>query len=148
MIEISMQEKTTPLPAKIGTHWFENENIGLLRTLFHRIEIPLAPFNTGQDYIDQPEKTSVYIDWINLSLDDPSALGNLKISHSTHPEMEASVYIGAAHNPIEVLNLGIVSNESDLLLELDLHVDFEDEGVGMNETFKLRTTAAYIGESW
>ena len=62
VVDFVLAEK--PLPAKIGIHWHENSYVGLKKTLFHRIEIPLLPFDSAQKYVDQPETTAISIDWI------------------------------------------------------------------------------------
>lgn len=48
--KISLQHKTKPKNGKGEIYWFENEHIGLKRTLFHRFNIPLIPFDSGLEY--------------------------------------------------------------------------------------------------
>jgi hypothetical protein len=53
MKKIELQQKTTAKKGKIEFYYFENENIGLKKTLFHRIYIPLEPFDSGLEYESQ-----------------------------------------------------------------------------------------------
>jgi hypothetical protein len=55
---IRLQAKARPLEGTIEHYWFENEHVGLARTLFHRICIPFEPFDSGLDYVAQPERSS------------------------------------------------------------------------------------------
>ena len=57
METIGLQENARPLPGTIEHYWFENERVGLARTLFHRIRIPFEPFDSGLDHVPQPERT-------------------------------------------------------------------------------------------
>ena len=47
MEKINLQDKTKPKTGKGEIYWFENENIGLEKTLFHRFYIPLIEFLRG-----------------------------------------------------------------------------------------------------
>ena len=49
MDKIQLQNKTKALDGTIEAYWFENENIGLKNTLFHRLTIPLVAFDSGLD---------------------------------------------------------------------------------------------------
>ena len=46
---IGLQEKARPRVGTIEHYWFENPHVGLPLTLFHRIIIPLEPFDSGLD---------------------------------------------------------------------------------------------------
>ncbi len=58
---IDLQSKAIPRPGHIEHYWFENENTGLKRTRFHRIVIPFEPFDSGLDYVSQPETTELVV---------------------------------------------------------------------------------------
>ena len=148
MDEINLQSKTK---AKVGTieyYWFENENIGLKNTLFHRISIPLEPFDSSLEYVEQPEDTLLMIEWINLGIKDPSLLAGIEITSESTKDVEASIYIGAAHNwtNIHTLHLKeIAPNKYEIYGKVT--VEFENEMVAKNEDFEFTTTAVFTGKA-
>lgn len=50
MKAIELQGKTEAQQGSGESYWFENSRIGMKRTLFHRFNIPLKPFNSGLEY--------------------------------------------------------------------------------------------------
>lgn len=148
MNKIDLQNKTKPKEGTIEYYWFENENIGLKKTLFHRITIQLEPFDSGLAYAEQPEETELVIEWVNLGLKDPALLAGVEITSKTTKDVEASIYIGAAHNQtnIESLKLKEIA-PNKYKLNGDVTIEFENEGVGKNEKFSFTTTAIYKGEA-
>lgn len=147
MDKINLITKTKPEEGVIEYFWFENLKIGLQRTCFHRIIIPLKPFDSGLDYMKQPEKTEIVVDWIKLDLENQAELNNIELSSDKMKDLEASVYIGGDHNPIDVKNLKILNiAENKFSVSCDFKIDFEAEGVGENEEFKFETELKYIGE--
>lgn len=145
---INLQNKTSAKEGIIEYYWFENENIDLRNTLFHRIVIPLEPFDSGLDYVEQPEKTEIVIEWINLGLADPSLLAGVEITSKATKNVESSVYIGSAHNWIDIESLHlkkIAPNKYEVSAKI--MVEFEIEGVGKNEKFQFTTTAIYRGKT-
>jgi hypothetical protein len=144
MDRINLQDKTKAEVGKIEKYWFENLRIGLQKTLFHRIVIPLSPFDSGLSYVAQPEKTELVFEWYNLSLSDPNVLNALDLSHSNYPDAESSVYIGSAHNLCNVKSLKLSKIKGQryrIVGELD--IDFETEGVAQNESFHFDTVAEF-----
>lgn len=143
MDTIDLQRKTKPKEGTIEYYWFENENIGLENTLFHRITIPLEPFDSGLDYVEQPEVTELVIDWISLALEDPTLLAGVEITSDSMEDIEATIYIGAAHNWVNVDSLKLkelAPNQYEL--NGTITIEFENEGVGRNEKFCFSTNAA------
>ncbi len=145
---INLQNKTKPKEGTIEFYCFKNESIGLINTLFHRITIPLEPFDSGLDYVERPEQTELVIDWIQLGLKDPSLLAGVEITSEFNKEMEASIYIGSAHNSINIKSLElkeIAPNKYEL--NGSTTIEFENEGVAKNEEFEFKTTALFIGDA-
>jgi hypothetical protein len=99
-VKIKLQNKTQVEKGIIKSYWFENENIGLANTLFHRITLPLKEFDSGLDYEEQSVQTEIVLDWYNLGLPEPSELDGLNLSHSNYSDAEGSVYVGCSHNPL------------------------------------------------
>jgi hypothetical protein len=146
MKAICLQMRTKVLPGVVESYWFENENIGLVKTLFHRIDIPLEPFDSGLDYEHQPVDTSFVFDWYQLEVESSACLDGFDLSSENYPDAEASVYVGCRHNWCEVKKMtfrSIGTPQFEVVGELLIH--FEDEGVGLDEMFRFETTVAYAG---
>lgn len=144
MENINLQIKTTAQIGKAEKYWFENNRIGLKKTLFHRIYVPLVPFNSGLDYVEQPENTEIVIEWLKLDLANPDDLDGLVIKSQDYKDLEASIYIGSAHNPCEILILQLHKTEADeYRIICELKVNFEFEGVAKDELFKFETNIKY-----
>jgi hypothetical protein len=144
MNKINLQKKSQARGGSAGKYWFENKIIGLEKTLFHRISIPLTPFNSGLKYESQPVETEIVIEWLILNLTNPDDLDNLQISSQKYEGLEASVYVGSAHNVCEVLKLNFQRKEGDnYWVEGEIIIDFESQGVAQNEIFSFQTTIYY-----
>ncbi len=140
MSKINLQNKTEALKGKIEIYWFENKHVGLEKTLFHRIYIPLKPFNSGLDYETQPLETEIVIEWLNLNLEEPTNLDNLTLKSIPENEIEVSIYVGSAHNPCDIKYLNLKRIDRNLYkADCRLYVDFENEGVAKNEEFDFST---------
>ena len=144
---INLQAKVRPLPGRIAHYWFENERIGLKKTRFHRIEIPFEPFNSGLSYVPQPESTSLVVEWLELDVPDPGNLAGVRVSAESAPSMEATIYLGAAHNWFHISSLSLSQDGPIFSISCNGTVDFENEGVAKNEAFSLKASARYIGEA-
>jgi hypothetical protein len=143
-MKIDLQHKTKAKEGSIHYYWFENHHVGLQRTRFHTIEIPLEPFDSGIDYEENPVETYLTIEWIKLSVDDPSDLDGIELNDQKFPDAEASIYLGAAHNWVNIESLKI-TREDNLLFRLkgQIEIDFETEDVAENESFEFETTAVF-----
>ena len=143
---IDLQFKAVPKQGKIEAYWFENENIGLRRTLFHRVYIPFEPMDTGLEYVGQPESTEICYEWLTLGLEDQSALHGMDLNSASYPEAEASIYVGAAHSPIEFDRFLLNETAPGIFkVVADMTVLFEFEGVAGNEQFSLVAEAIFAG---
>lgn len=136
MIEINLQSKTKALPSTMERYWFENRNVGIPRTLFRRIYVPLDAFDSGIEYETQPTKTQITIEWIKIDDAEFELPEKLNLSSSNYPEMEATIYLGAAHNWCKVNTLTFKAIGATMFeIHGSLEIDFESEGVAKNETF-------------
>jgi hypothetical protein len=142
---IGLQTKARPLKGTIEHYWFENEHVGLARTLFHRIRIPFEPFDSGLDYVSQPEETELVVEWINLGLDDPAALDGVEIAMGQTSDVEASIYLGAAHNWYQIEKLTLTREGRRYRVASVGTVEFTREGVANDERFAFEATALYRG---
>lgn len=141
---INLQDKTQVGRGSIAAYWFENPFIGLKNTLFHRIEFPLSPFDSGLEYEQQPLETQIVMEWLILDAGNGESLDNLSISSSKYRDMEASVYVGGAHNVCEVIRLHFNRKAgNDYEVEGELMIDFESEGVAQNEAFTFQSMIHY-----
>ncbi len=144
---IDLQNKAGPLTGRIEHYWFENELVGLKRTQFHRIVIPFEPFDSGLEYVHQPQSTELVVEWINLGLADPADLDGVAIAMGSSPDVEASMYLGAAHNWTDLEELRLIKVGDHYRISCKAIVQFENESVGKNEAFIFETTASYLGEA-
>ncbi len=143
-IIIDLQNKTQTEQGSVEKYWFENENIGLKKTLFHRIIIPLKPFNSGIEYESQPIETDLIIEWLNLNVTNPDELDGITIKTDKDSEAEASIYIGNAHNPVDIMELTLNKiDEIKYRIIGKIMIDFEHEMVAKNEIFEFKTTAEF-----
>ncbi len=145
MQTIGLQARARLLEGVIEHYWFENEHVGLARTLFHRIRIPFEPFDSRLEYVEQPEQTELVVEWINLGLDDPAALDGAEIGLGQTPDVEASIYLGAAHNWYEIEKLTLARDGSRYRVVGVGTVQFSREGVAYDERFSFEATAVYRG---
>jgi hypothetical protein len=147
MTTIDLQHKTRPNTGSIEHYWFENKHIGLKRTRFHRIIVPLEPFDSGLDHVRQPEATKLVIEWIPLGLDDPAALDGVEISMAAMPDVEASIYLGGAHNWYDVERLALKRHGDGYTATCAGVVDFDSEGAAESERFDFTVELVYRGEA-
>ena len=145
MDTIGLQSKARLQDGTIEHYWFENEKVGLARTLFHRIRIPFEPFDSGLDYVPQPERTELVVEWINLGLDDPAALDGVEIAMGKTPDVEASIYLGAAHNWYQIERLTLAREGSRYRVAGTGTVEFAREGVANDERFAFEAMAVHRG---
>ncbi len=138
---INLQNKTEAKKGEISCYWFENKNIGLKKTLYHRFRTPLKSFDSGLDFLPQPEETSIVMEWIKLDIADPFELDGLKIKTIPDDETQSSVYIGTRHNPCDINNMMFEKVGKDLYqVTCELFIEFEYESVAKNEEFNFKTT--------
>jgi hypothetical protein len=143
---INLQAKARPGLGQIECYWFENANTNLKRTLFHRIVIPFAPFDSGLTYESRPVSTELTVEWIKLGLTNPSDLDGVVIAMDSTPDVEASIYLGHAHNPVHLEELRLTREGDSYHIRCRATIDFEFEGVAQNEPFHFEAVAKYVGE--
>ncbi|MBN8680041.1 MAG: hypothetical protein J0M29_17560 [Chitinophagales bacterium] len=144
MNKINLQKKAQAREGRAEKYWFKNDTTGLEKTLFYRITIPLTPFNSGLNYESQPVETEIVIEWLNLHLVDPDDLDNLQISSQEYEDLEASIYVGSAHNACEVIKLHFQRMEgNNYQVKGEIRIDFKSEGVAQNEVFSFQTIIYY-----
>ena len=117
------------------------------KSRFHRVTVPLEPFDSGLEYVNQPEKPELVVEWIRLDIKDPSLLAGVEINSKICSDMEASIYIGYRHNWVDVKRLHFKELAPNRY-ELDglVNIEFENEGVAKNEEFQFKTIALFVGE--
>lgn len=140
MGSINLQEKTAVGTGMIDVFWHENKSIGIQKTIFHRMNIPLKSIPSELDSESQPIDTKIIIDWLNLNLRDPLNLDRLILKSMQEDDSDISIFLGNAHNPCDLKRMAI-SKIGNNLYEVDciLRVDFEHEEVAANQIFKFKT---------
>jgi hypothetical protein len=126
----------------IGGFLFENPSIKLPRTLFHSIEVPLAPFDVvGIDGKKRRAKTALCLELIRLP-EQPfggyRALAGKTFEFPLNPEsgyVDASIYLNGAHNRMDVGAIVFGAFKRGLLeATLVFTIDFESEQTGYANT--------------
>jgi hypothetical protein len=88
------------------------------------------------------------IEWINLGLKDPSLLAGAEIKSGITKDVEASIYLGAAHNWTNIHSLYLKEIAPN---KYEIHgkviVEFENERIAKNEDFEFTTIAVFTGEA-
>lgn len=141
MDRIQLQSKTQAQKGTVEAYWFENQNIGLGETLFHRITIPLTAFDSGLEYEEQPVNTEIVLDWYELGLTEPTELDGLDLNHQQYPDAEGSIYLGGAHNWCDVKTFKLTKNsDGSFSASAEISVEFENECIAENELFNFQTS--------
>lgn len=122
---------------------YQNQHIGIPPTLFYDIDIPLAPFDSGLDYEDQPVDTSLSMEFLHFSERDWRHLEGQAFRIGAG-ELDGSIYLGLAHNPIEVNRMRFTARNG-LLFDVDCDVTccFEHEKIAKNARVQFRTQLAF-----
>lgn len=147
--------KIHPQKGEFSCNLWENSYIGLPLTLFYSIEIPLLPFDTGHDYVDQPATTSIAMDWLKFI--NPSTGDNEKNwKNLTEKEFlltyegdtgEGSIYLGSEHcqfnSRIKFLSL----QDTTFDIQLTLNVAFNIDTINLpdNGEFIIKTQVEFKG---
>jgi hypothetical protein len=144
---IDFQAKTKARPGYIEHYWFENEHIGLARTLFHRVVIPFEPFDSGLEWVQQPESPELVVEWAKLDLDDPADLDGVDLAMTKLEGVEASIYLGSAHNWTDLKRFKLTKTEAGFHVSCLATIEFESEDVAENELLEFEATAVCRGEA-
>ena len=147
--------KIQPQKGIFSCNLWENSHIGLPLTLFYSIEIPLLPFDTGHDYVDQPASTSIMMEWLKFT--NPTTGQNEANWRSlTGKEFlisyegdtgEGSIYLGSEHcqfnSRIKFLSL----HGTTFDIELTLNVAFNIDTINLadNGEFTINTQVDFKG---
>jgi hypothetical protein len=108
-----------------------------------RLDIPLEPFNSGLEYVSQPEKTHFVLESNRLSVKTLAELeGRTFNIGKGPPDSDGSIYIGSAHNPVDLRSITFKKLHPDKHIEIhvSLFCQFDYEGVGENEAIELDAT--------
>ena len=134
---------------------WENSSIGLPLTLYYSIEIPLEPFNSGHDYVEQPVKTNISIEWIKFTNKPDSQnernwqrlVGRTFTLSYNDESAEGSIYLGLEHcqfnSHISFLSLSGTVFEIELILNVDFNI--ETVNLPKNGNFAIRTELDFQG---
>lgn len=137
---INFAEKAEFLPGKIEAYWFENLHLGIQKTLFHSVTLPIKPFDSGFDCDENPLSTEIRCDFINLSLVNPYELDGIDINVKSYPQIDASMYLGNAHNPCDFNKLLFEKVDQDTYKVYgDIFIDFPFENIAKSENVVFET---------
>lgn len=116
------------------------------RTRFHRVVIPFLPFDSGLEDIAQPESTELTVEWADLGLSDPSDLDGVDLSMEQLDGVEASIYLGGAHNGTHLREFRLTRVGRGFRVRCVAVVEFEAQGGGRNEPFEFEAMVTDRGE--
>lgn len=143
-----------PKTGTMHSHLWENDNINLPLTLYYAIEIPLSPFNSGHDYVDQPSETSLTIEWILLKDNNGRQIKNWaelngKQFMLTYEDetAEGSIYLGTEHCQFNtnIRFTGLQGTTFDLDLDITPNFNIDTINLPENGLIHLKTKVEYQG---
>lgn len=137
---IDLQNKTTAKEGVIEIFEFEDEKTDLQKTVFHRMFIPLEPFNPGLTPESNTIDTKIVIDWLDLNLRSAINLDGLNLK--TTPQDDALVYIriDEVNNPCDIDTMKIKKIADNLYqVDCEIFIEFEHEKTAKNEYFTFST---------
>lgn len=144
-------ELITPLQGEMTLSIFENANIGLAPHLRAQIEIPFEPFDSGLDWVGQPEETSLCCEFVHFALRDWRVLPGQSFALDwpeafDEPSQEASIYLGSRHNVLPQVSYEFTARKGRML-EVRIHgeCDFEQEGVGLPAMIDVKQWVEFKG---
>jgi hypothetical protein len=144
-----------PLKGQMSCNLWENSHIGLPLTLYYSIEIPLKPFNSGHDYADQPDETTIMIEWAIFSDGQnehqernwKNLVGrqfNLSYNDET---AEGSIYIGTEHCQFnsQINFLSLTGATFDIELKMAIDFSIETSNLDADGFVTIKTQVDYDG---
>lgn len=120
-----------PQRGTIGGFLFENRHVGLRRTLFHTITVPLKAFTLPGE--KKRVKTEFQLDFIELPEEPFQGYAALAGTTYEVPEgyVDGSIYVRGAHNPLNVTSIAFSHAQRGLVyVRIAAAIDFESEGSG------------------
>jgi len=138
-------QRMKPKKGTFEARVFWNSRIGLAPALYYAISIPFRPFDSGLDYVAQPERASLELDWLRLKAEDWRALSNRRYGRMRDDD-QGSIYLGGAHNVVRIRRLQFgprFGTEFELIVEL--RVLFDNEGVGKPADLTLASRVRFTG---
>lgn len=144
-----------PFKGKISCNLWENSNINLPMSLFYSIEIPLQPFNSGQDYVYQPTETSIMIEWIVFEdLVNGQQEANWKklvgrqfdLSYQNE-NAEGSIYLGSEHCLLnsQITFLSLSGNTFEVEFKMAIDFNIETSNLDSDGLVKFKTQLEFEG---
>ena len=133
---------------KINSHLIEVESAKFSHEYFEDIDvfqfwltIDLKPFDTGLKFENNPVKTEIGLDEIRLPVNKFETL--FEKSFTLEPDScEGSIYLGGAHNPVEIRNISFQQIDKDsIFIDTHLFLDFAYEKVAKSIAINIKFKA-------
>ena len=125
-------------PSRCSITFYRDDEVGV----FAYISLGLNPFDSGLGYPDPPETTHIDLECVELgdvSLDSLEGK-EFNFSNEGKEDIDGSIYLNAAHNPVDVLKVIFLKvTDESVRVDIEVFCNFEFEMVAKNET--LRFTA-------
>ncbi|WP_276483532.1 hypothetical protein [Paraflavitalea pollutisoli] len=148
-------EDINPLAGQMSCKLWENHHINLPLSLYYSMDIPLAPFNSGHDYVEQPTVTSFIIDWMILKdqfggrqESNWKNLVNKQFSLSYEDgTAQGTIYLGFEHQQFnsEVKFLSLNGTTFDIELRIAPEFDMETVNLDADGFLTLRCAVNFDG---
>lgn len=123
-----MEIQLLPQAGELRSVVFENEHVGIPRSVYFNISIPVAPF----DFDGESVETAVRLDLIDFGVADWRLLSDKLFVFPVNPTegyIDGSMYLGHAHNPADVTRIAFGRfADSSVEVEIDIAFDFTYEG--------------------
>jgi hypothetical protein len=144
-----------PLKGQMSCNLWENSHINLPLTLYYSIEIPLQPFNSGHDYVDQPTDTTIMIEWAIFSNEQniqqeqnwKNLVGKRFSLDYDDETAEGSIYLGTEHCQFnsEINFLSLNGTMFEIELKMDVGFNIETSNLDEDGLVKIRTQVDFDG---
>lgn len=132
-------------PGRMRARLFQDPQLGPGPALYYDITIPLEPFDSGLDWEEQPVRTEFSLEFLKLPVEDWRDLHERSFELA-QDEADASIYLGGAHNPVEVRRIHFTRvGETALQIDCTLFCDFEAEMVAESLALELTTEVEFEG---
>ncbi len=143
-----------PKNGTMHCYLWENDNINLPLTMYYSIEIPLEPFDSGHDYVEQPCETLLAIEWILFRDNNGQQIKNWKslvkkefqLSYEDETA-EGSIYLGSEHCQFNsyLRFTEILGTTLDIDLKLAINFNIDTVNLPSNGLVHLKTKVNFQG---
>lgn len=144
-----------PLNGYMNCYLFENPHNDLPLRLYYMVEIPIHPFNTGHEYVNQPFSTKFIIDWIIFNDEKnrvqernwKNLVGKTFNLSYENQNAEGTIYLGTEHCQLntEMHFLSLSETTFDVELKMDINFNIKTKNLDSDKRVKIKTQVDFEG---